>query len=508
MAKRSITDKEISLIKAMLQRGYKNQEIQFHFNRPDRPVNSGRITGIRNGSYADAGKIAIASDAGLDAFLSSTQPQSAQVQKIEDDPLSLKKIGSFFHETARGLWRLIGDETDACECKAGFGFKHQDKWLRPIAALANNAGGYVFFGVKDKGSKGPNGEDHAGAVTGLDTGEFGAADPADLATRVKSMFDPTPSFRITTAEIGGKTIGVIHVHKHNSRPVIATKQDGTIKEGDIFYRYPGQSSRIKYSDLRSILDARDAEARAQILPMVERLLQLGPARSMVADLEEGSLIDGRRTVQIDEALLEKLTFIKEGQFSEIEGAPTLRLIGDVSAVDGQKVAQQFGVLTRDGILATFLDQTVPDNPKEYIRFALQVGQGERLPLHYFARLANLTGEPLKAFIKDGPGTIARKKRYIGWLEPDAAYHVAVGTPKALLAKIVAGEVPTVTSPTEAGHVGQAIQSLPNKAGLELASLVDLLKTCMEISRDTPPASHVRRAVCRVDELWFGTTGKS
>lgn len=505
MAKRSITNEEIALIKAMLQRGYKNQEIQFYFNRPDRPVNSGRITGIRNGSYSNAATIAAASDVALDSFLQTLQPQPAPMQTIEDDPLSPQKIGSFFHETDGGLWRLIGDETDVCECKAGFGFKHQDKWLRPIAALANNAGGYVFFGVKDKDAKGPNGEDYAGAVTGLDTNEFASADPADLATRVKSMFDPTPSFRTTTVEIGGKTIGVIHVVRHNSRPVIATKAEGTIKEGDIFYRYPGQSSRIKYSDLRSILDARDAEARAQILPMVERLLQLGPARSMVADLAEGALVDGNRTVQIDKSLLEKLSFIKEGQFSEIEGAPTLRLIGDVSAVDGNKVTQQFGVLTRDGILAAFLDQTVPENPKEYIRFALQVGQGERLPLHYFARLADLAGEPLKKFIEEGPGTVARKKRYIGWLEPDAAYHAAVGTPKALLARIVVGEVPAVTNAIEAGRVGQAIQSLSDKAGLELATLVDLLKACMEISRDTPSASHVRRAVCRVDELWFGTT---
>ena len=84
---------------------------------------------------------------------------------------------------------------------------------------------------------------------------------------------------------------------------------------------------------------------------------------MVADLEEGTLVDGNRTVQIDESLLEKLTFIKEGQFSEIDGAPTLRRIGDVSAVKGHKAAQQFGVLTRDGILAAFLNQTVPENPE-------------------------------------------------------------------------------------------------------------------------------------------------
>lgn len=46
MAKRNINDDEIALIKAMIQRGMKNKDIQFFFNRPDRAVNSGRITDI------------------------------------------------------------------------------------------------------------------------------------------------------------------------------------------------------------------------------------------------------------------------------------------------------------------------------------------------------------------------------------------------------------------------------------------------------------------------------
>jgi hypothetical protein len=50
MRSRSITDREISLIKAMLARGMRNRDIQFYFNRQDRPVNSGRITGIKDGS--------------------------------------------------------------------------------------------------------------------------------------------------------------------------------------------------------------------------------------------------------------------------------------------------------------------------------------------------------------------------------------------------------------------------------------------------------------------------
>ncbi|HEY3776892.1 MAG TPA: hypothetical protein VGL35_02415 [Rhizomicrobium sp.] len=43
MLKGRITSDEIALIKAMLVRKMKNKDIQFFFNRPDRPVNSGRI---------------------------------------------------------------------------------------------------------------------------------------------------------------------------------------------------------------------------------------------------------------------------------------------------------------------------------------------------------------------------------------------------------------------------------------------------------------------------------
>ena len=47
MARPSLSTHEVALIKAMLQRGMRNNSIQFFFNRPDRPVNSGRITEIK-----------------------------------------------------------------------------------------------------------------------------------------------------------------------------------------------------------------------------------------------------------------------------------------------------------------------------------------------------------------------------------------------------------------------------------------------------------------------------
>jgi hypothetical protein len=62
MRERTITDHEISLVKAMIARGMKNKDIQFLFNRPDRPVNSGRISGIKNGTYSNSSEIKPAND--------------------------------------------------------------------------------------------------------------------------------------------------------------------------------------------------------------------------------------------------------------------------------------------------------------------------------------------------------------------------------------------------------------------------------------------------------------
>ena len=76
MAKRSITDEEIGLIKAMLARGMANKAIQFYFNRQDRAVNSGRISGIKHADYGP--EVPTASDEALSAFIANfTSPELA-----------------------------------------------------------------------------------------------------------------------------------------------------------------------------------------------------------------------------------------------------------------------------------------------------------------------------------------------------------------------------------------------------------------------------------------------
>jgi len=505
MAQRTINDDEIALIKAMVARGMKNRDIQFYFNRPGRAVNSGRITDISSGKYGNSAKIAKADNAELDAFMAEhppsleVPPTSTQVGELT--PLSEVILQKMFVEDAGGVWRLAAGETDRVECKESFRLKHAAPWLRALAALANNQGGYIFFGVKDKDPTGSH------AVLGLTTSEFADTDPADIVLRLRAVFTPTPRFERTTFEVGGKKIGVLYVEQHPSRPIIATKQEGSgeIKEGDIFFRYPGQSARISYADLRAMLDARDAQARADILPMLQRLLSLGRNRAMIADLNEGRLFDGTRTIEIDEAIIKELNLIKEGEFNERIGAPALRLIGNVMATTSTAVKK--GLVTRPQIQLDFLADKLTADPLDYIRCAVEVPGADWLPIRYFARAAGMSLPELLTFINENPASIPTQKQlYKGRLaSADQAYVAAKGPSGLILQRLRTGEKIEPKDAPEARQVAFAIQGLPRPLSLAPTPLRALLARCAELigdSDDKVAKSAIRKAVARLDELIY------
>ncbi|MBS4011603.1 MAG: ATP-binding protein, partial [Roseovarius sp.] len=322
MPKRSITDDEISLIKAMLARRMANNAIQFYFNRQDRPVNSGRITQIRQRTYG--ANVPKAHDDVLTEFMGNftTAEPSAQVVAIASEPpqslnpIDERKLKSFFTKDENGRWFCNRGESAESECKEGFHLRNFSKPLRTIAGFANNLGGYLFFGVKDL--------PHNFEVCGLPDDRFVETDQNKFSQVIRSTLAPTPRFCVAVLKLDALTVGVVHVEPHNSKPVIASKNEGDVIEGAIYYRYPGETKAISYPDLRAILDERDQKSREAILPMVQRLLELGPANALVANLANGLLEGGQRPILIDPVSLEQIKFIKEGEFDEIEGAPTLK----------------------------------------------------------------------------------------------------------------------------------------------------------------------------------------
>lgn len=513
MPARSITDGEIALIKAMLARGMKNKDIQFFFNRPDRPVNSGRITGIANGSYGGAASIAAATDAELDAYIAGHASPAltgvsvpVAVRREPLPPTHPEVVAALFAKDAGGIWRLTVGETDQHECKTNFGFRHSGAWLKAIAALSNNRGGYVLFGVQDKNETDPA---RSYAVTGLKSDEFANADPAEFTKRIKSVLDPTPRVQVVTTDVGGVAVGVIYVEPHPSRPVIVTRPEGDqLKEGDIFYRYPGQSNRIKYSDLRALLDERDAQARRDVLPLVERLLALGPQRALVADLEAGVLDDGKRSIMIDQQLIDQINFIREGEFDEKIGAPTLKLIGEVSkAPEAAAGTAGRGAIADENVLSNFLEQVTVVSAAEYIRFAVTTSSRDWLPIFFFARQAELDRAGLVNMIESVVTSKTKRRSTLiaraSGSRPALASHS--GTPARLRKALLGGLELKVENAQDAANIALALQGLPADYAGKLPPLLKLLTECRDqllAAKRFEALSHVYRAAARIDELYF------
>ncbi|WP_406873227.1 ATP-binding protein [Aminobacter sp. P9b] len=518
MAKRSITDQEIGLIKAMLARGMKNKDIQFFFNRPDRAVNSGRMSQIRGGSYGP--EVPQATDAELDAFISAPKPEGhvaavavptviGAPQKIDGPkgPLDPDVISGQFTSDGSGTWRLISGETDQHECKANFGFKHCWEWIRAIAALANNRGGYIFFGVHDKDGAATAVADKSYAVTGLNNDEFMKADPAEFTKLIRSYLDPTPNVRTVIAVIGAKTIGVMHVEQHPGRPVIVRSGDGKVlKEGDIFFRYPGSCERIKYSDLRGILDARDAAARLDVLPLVERLLALGPARALIADLDKGVLDDGKRPIVIDPTLLDQIKFIREGEFDEKSGAPTLKLVGDVTA-NGDAVATKIirANITADAVLRNFLAGEKVAHPLDYLAHSAHSSR-EWQPLWFYVHHAGISAaDAIEHLKKESASQPSNRDGAVACLNGKrSAYNINNGKPKQLVKAFNEGHIEEPKDDSDAHKFALAVQGLPDGQD-NLDKFRTLLLKCYERAASQTSAhknlrSAVFRAACRLDEL--------
>ena len=74
---------------------------------------------------------------------------------------------------------------------------------------------------------------------------------------------------------------------------------------------------------------------------MQKIGRTGPSNAAILDTERSVIEKGdAQILVVDEDLAAKLSFIKEGQFDETQGAPTLKLIGDVVPVEQVEVIRR------------------------------------------------------------------------------------------------------------------------------------------------------------------------
>ena len=78
---------------------------------------------------------------------------------------------------------------------------------------------------------------------------------------------------------------------------------------------------------------RDKERQLWI-KHIQSIATVGPQAAHILDLSRNLIEFGSSKVLIDKSLVGKLKLVKEGHFTERDGAPALRLIGDIDGVLG------------------------------------------------------------------------------------------------------------------------------------------------------------------------------
>lgn len=221
-------------------------------------------------------------------------------------------------------------ESSSLEFKESFNLGNLSEYAKTMAAFANNRGGIIIFGVKD----------NPRIPVGVRKEKFDNIKQERVTSFLIDHFAPEIEWDLGVTEVNEKYYGYIHVLEAYNKPVICKKNYDNLKSGEIYYRYRGQSRKIEYPELKKIIDEIRENEKRLWMKHIEKIAQIGPQNIAFIDLLRGSIETQEMSCNrliIDKSLLhdlkEKVKFIEEGKFSEKEGAPALKLIGEVQVSD-------------------------------------------------------------------------------------------------------------------------------------------------------------------------------
>lgn len=389
--------------------------------------------------------------------------------------------------------------------------KHKDKKLHKwIASFANANGGLILYGVKNNGE-----------LIGLQNNKLQEFDNKDLSQELLNYFAPEIKFELFIKEVAGFELGFLYIYKSIDKPVVALKSaSDTIHESDIFYRYPGQSRRISYGDLRNILEEKFNRLNERWLKLMNNVATIGVENVGLLNIENGELMGSGNKLLIPEELLEKITFINEGSFVEKDGAPALKLIGDVLPIDSNKVIQliekKYQIITHFELYKSFFEQDLDiESAKEFFR-KVAYENTVYYPIYYYLVTSKLSHKSVeKLLLKEKGPKVSNLKTRLS-KEKNDYFRFEIGN---------------VNSGTDAAKsITTALDSIKNKSdinfkNLNSASLRYLIQAITHLKTDDIETSHIlfilnelydnhfnqsdttrsfiRKAICHVDLVIFG-----
>ena len=152
-----------------------------------------------------------------------------------------------------------------------------------MASFANRKGGFIVFGVSD----------NPRSASGLENAHFENTDEEVITNYLNSIFSPEIVWEKRTCSIQGKKFGIIYTCESMKKPIIAKSNATDIKESDIFYRYNGRSERIKYPELRMIIDSEREKEKHLWMKHMQKISKIGIDNNATIELGRNIINNGK-----------------------------------------------------------------------------------------------------------------------------------------------------------------------------------------------------------------------
>lgn len=297
---------------------------------------------------------------------------------------SAELLAYIFTPVSPGSDMLKIRENDWLEFKENFTNAARAKYVRAMAAFANNRGGYLVFGV-----------DKSNIAKGMLSKDL--PDPRKLTQYLETKVSQTLEWSHCIHKLGERTFGLIYIKESRYKPVVAIADDSDNKDGDIYNRYSGESKRIKSNDLLRILAERLQSQDDMWHEMLKQMATLTPQSADILDLATGRI--GNTPILIDQKALEQIKFIKEGELNERKGDPTLKLIGEVKSPAGAVIVpmERPVLIDQQHIISCFLNQKCYE-PQECLKYIVNQNTSV-LPIWFFIRCSEMPINEAREFIQ-------------------------------------------------------------------------------------------------------------
>lgn len=401
------------------------------------------------------------------------------------------------------------------EFKENFNFANKKDYFKAFASFANAKGGYIIFGITDKPRK----------IKGLSDKSFDSFNNMkleDFTVDLNSYFSPEIEWETTTYKIGENKLGIIYVYEASLKPVICKKRNSstdtnaTTVEGEIYYRYYARNERIHFDDLMKIIIKEREKESKKWMTLFTKISKTGVDNVGLLDLNNGVLSSNNNSLILDDNLLSKIKFIKEGEFNEKNGTPTLRVFGDVNITQGQVVISPQKVKVRgirsNDIITDFLNQKEIKAPIDYIT-QICYETTAFLPLYYYVSISNKNISEIVEILKSENVRSQAKTMLIERISKKKISYEKLrvtNTEKGIACSkikesILNNTFELIEEKYDCSRIMESIQSLTQK------EIVDNKNYILDIMRnyylkyyqiDNKFAGKFRKAVCWIDEALY------